>query len=481
MSLVPKKFISRYSPGYLKTLAYMLQSSEYDVFDYLKWLSRVRDFRTVAHRKDLDKTAKARLILATLRTMAFAGAVLYAWLAYLAVGQGLLIGVAGSLAVFLIWPWLIAYLIIIPLYIGELLIQRPQVKKMTAQAREIFKQHPGKIIAVAGSYGKTTMKENLRTVLEQKFNVTSTPGNINTVIGISRFARKLTGKEDAVIIEFGEYRPGDIGEFCNLVHPKIGIITGVNEAHLEKFKTLETTADNIFTLLDYLGDNPVYINGENEIAAARGKDLPLYSRKGLKDWKVSKVSTGLDGTSFTATKDKTTIKAKTKLLGRHQIGPLLAAADVAHELGMSPKQIEKGIQSIEPYPGRLEPQKRPGNVVVLNDSYNGNPDGVRSVIEFLKEIEAKRRIYVTPGLVEMGPRTEEVHTEIGRQLAEGIDVVVLMNNSVTPYITAGLEEYKFNGKLKTVDDPVKFYNSLDQFTKAGDVVLIQNDWPDNYA
>jgi len=87
---------------------------------------------------------------------------------------------------------------------------------------------------------------------------------------------------------------------------------------------------------------------------------------------------------------------------------------------------------------------------------------------------------VTPGLVEQGSKTQEVHEEIGARIASSVDVVVLMQNSVTEYIKAGLKKRNFKGKLLEVSDPLQFYTNLDQFVAAGDIVLMQNDWTDNY-
>jgi UDP-N-acetylmuramyl pentapeptide synthase len=99
----------------------------------------------------------------------------------------------------------------------------------------------------------------------------------------------------------------------------------------------------------------------------------------------------------------------------------------------------------------------------------------------LAEVPATRRLYVTPGLVEQGSQTAAVHEAIGRHIAAVADVVVLMQNSTTPFIQKGLEAGNFSGSLTIAPDPVKFYTHLDQFVAAGDVVLLQNDWTDNYA
>jgi len=123
-----------------------------------------------------------------------------------------------------------------------------------------------------------------------------------------------------------------------------------------------------------------------------------------------------------------------------------------------------------------------GGAVVIDDTYNGNLDGFRAGIELLGELPAKRKIYVTPGLVEQGSATEENHREIGRLLAHArFDKIVLMQNSVTNIIADELERKNYQGEIFLVDDPLSFYRNLDKFVAFGDVVLMQNDWTDNYA
>ena len=99
----------------------------------------------------------------------------------------------------------------------------------------------------------------------------------------------------------------------------------------------------------------------------------------------------------------------------------------------------------------------------------------------LKGLDAKRRIYVTPGLVEQGDKNREIHEQIGLQIAKVADVVVLMQNSVTDYICNGLKNGKYKGQLIIIDDPLEFYTNLDHFVVKGDIVLMQNDWTDNFA
>ncbi len=322
-------------------------------------------------------------------------------------------------------------------------------------------------------------------MLAEGKKVAAPPENHNTLLGISGFIKALEGDEEILIFELGEYHKGDIKEMCKLVRPEIGVITGVNEAHLEKFESLETTASTIFELKEWLGGRPLYVNGESALArgSASSKNI-IYTRNGTENLKIENAKSDLAGTSFTVKVEPSQecFGFRSKLLGLHHIGPLCAAIHIAWSLGITMEDIQKGVAKTKPFDHRLAPRALSGGVTLLDDSYNGNPDGVKAVIEFLASLTGRRRFYITPGLVEMGSRTEAVHREIGKNLAKAeIEKVVLIKNSVTPFIEKGLQETGYKGEVIWFEDSLKMLAALPHLTVENDVVLLQNDWPDQYC
>lgn len=474
-----RRFFSRYRPRYIRSLVYMLQASEYDVREYLSWLGRVDDFSSVEKRKHLEKTPKALALLALSWFTLAAWIIVVLWGAHAA---GNSVAFAGGAILIALSPLYLPYLILIPLFVIKG-IQRPVEIFIIARARKTLAKQAAVKIAIAGSFGKTTMREILKTVLSEGKKIAAPAGNLNTPLGISAFVKTLAGDEEILIFELGEYYPGDVRALCELVRPDIGVITGVNEAHLQKFGTLERTAATIFELADYLGGLPVYVNSESAPApqAARAEHV-LYSRAGVGGARVESPKTSLDGLSFALVSDDSRLELSSSLLGLHQIGPLAVAAIIAERLGLSPEQIKTGIAKTKPFDHRLAPSTDASGVTTIDDSYNGNPDGVRAAIEFLSALSGHRRWYVTPGLVETGARTEEVHREIGSELARaGIEKVVLVRNSVTPFIERGLKESGYGGEVLWFEEATQAFAALPSLTAAGDVVLLQNDWPDQYA
>lgn len=474
--------LSRYSFSYPRTIVYMLQSTEYQPRPYLAWYWRTHDFAAVMRRRDLALTKPAKLLLMGI----FVGMALHAMVGVAAVAFGWYahhpwLAIAGVCFI-LLYPFLWAHLIVVPLLLGRWLIIIPKQRKLIRDSEIIFANHPATKVAIAGSYGKTTMKELLFVVLSEGKKVAATPANKNVAISHAYFARRLHGDEDILLIEYGEGAPGDVTQFATTTHPTIGIITGLAPAHLDRYKTVQAAGEDIFSLASYLHDKQVYVSGENDLLRNFIKpNHHVYSQASVLDWRISDITVGLDGVRFTMRRSKETMHLASKLLGRHQVAPLALVAALARELGLSKLQIETGVAKTQPYEHRMQPRTI-GGAWIIDDTYNGNIEGVRVGLTLLKELSADRRkIYVTPGLVDQGAETESVHVSMGQLIADAApDIVVLMKNSVTAHILEGLNDRQFKGEVKIADDPLRFYTNLDQFVASGDVVLLQNDWTDNY-
>jgi UDP-N-acetylmuramoyl-tripeptide--D-alanyl-D-alanine ligase len=461
----------------------MLQSTEYQVWPYLRWFWRTQDFSKVERRRQLIPTRPAHLLLLLLRVgmvlqIIIGALMLYWWLRY-----GLVAGWEFGLALLLSYPVVWAHAAVVPLVLGRIFVEKPLTAKRSVAAQIIFRNHSGLKIAVAGSYGKTSMKELLRTVLGEGKTVAATPANKNVALSHAAFARSLTGHEDILIIEYGEGAPGDVARFAQVTHPTHAVITGVAPAHLDHYKTIEAAGKDIFSVAPYVADKThIYVNGESPAAAPfMEPDFVPYDQEGTLGWAVSKVKVGVEGTSFTIKKDKETMRLTSGLLGRHQVGPLVLAAALGKAFGMSDGEVLAGIAKTQPFEHRMQPYQLNG-AWIIDDTYNGNLEGIRAGTQLLGELPATEKIYVTPGLVDQGHDTEAIHKEIGQLIAGAKpNVVILMRNSVTASIQQGLAAAGFSGDMVVEDDPLQFYMNLGHFVATGDLVMLQNDWPDNYA
>ncbi len=470
-----------FTPKFTETAVYMLQTCEYQAIPYLKWLWSTNDFRKVMYRRTLNKTRKARMLLTFMRagiilqTLVAVGLIVYAS----DNDAGELYIIAGSLVMISSVLW--ANLLVVPILVARYLVVKPQSAILVWKTRNILTNHPGVKIAVAGSYGKTTVKEILLTVLSEGRNVAATPANKNVAISHAKFAQGLKGDEDVIIIEYGEGKPGDVIKFARATKPNIGVITGLAPAHLDRYKTLKATGGDIFSLADYLSDNVVYVNGDSSsLNGFIKKSHIVYDASGLDGWKVGNVKSDIEGLNFTLKKGTTSLNIKSHLVGQHQLGALSLAAVIAHKLGLSKAEIEKGAAKTKPFEHRMKPISVSGGWLI-DDSYNGNIEGIKAGLELLKELSAMRKVYITPGLVDQGIDSPAIHKTLGRLIAKANpDVVVLIKHTVTDDILQGIKDGEYKGQVRIEDDPLDFYTNINHFIAKGDLVLMQNDWPDNY-
>ncbi|MGH7142050.1 MAG: Mur ligase family protein [Candidatus Saccharimonadales bacterium] len=471
-----------YKPRYVTTLVYMLQSTDYHAWAYLKWFWRTQDFSKVEHRRQLQQTMVARLLLIVLWSGMAVQVLTGLFLIYLWEWRGLTGGWAFGLALIISYPVIWAHLAVVPLVLGRLLIAKPRERWLVIHTEKTLALHKGTKIAIAGSYGKTSMKELLLTVLSEGKKIAATPANKNVPLSHAEFAKSLKGDEDIILIEYGEGAPGDVARFAKTTHPTQAIITGVSAAHLDRYRTIEKAGADIFSLTKYVKTNQVFVNGESPDAEPFIEaGFNRYDQNGALGWKVSVAKVDIAGLSFTLSKGQQKLNLKSSLLGSHNIGPLSLAATLAHQLGLTNQEIINGVGKAKPFEHRMQPYQL-NDAWIIDDTYNGNLEGIRAGTILLNQLPAKRKLYITPGLVDQGQLTSQIHEKMGELIAaSGAQIVVLMKHSVTDFIKEGLTKSGFQGELIIEPDPLNFYNNLSHFVAAGDLVLMQNDWPDNYV
>lgn len=453
----------------------MLQQVEYDPNKFIEWIFRLPNLSKVAHRKSLVWTEKVKALVLLGYFLSFSfilgslmAAIFYNYIIYLAslivLPAFLIIGL--YFVVFLAWHF----------------IEKPKRVYEINQAEKVFSEHEGTKIAIAGSYGKTTMKEILYSVLSPDKKVAKTPGNKNVAISHARWSKKLTGKEDVLLIEYGEGKPGDIINFAKNTHPNVGVITGLSPNHLDKYKTVNSVANDLLSLSNYIEKSNFFINGDDHALVALSESKSeLYSSKKVLDWEISDIKTSIDGVVFKMKKRGKELRINSALLGAHQIGPIsFAAALAVDKFGLTKTQVERNIRQIKAYKHRMKPSYVNG-AWIIDDTYNGSLGGFRAGLALLADLTAKRKIYVTPGLVDQGSKTKEVHEEIGKLIAtSNPDKLVLFDNSVAEIIKQSAINNGYSNEIEVVDDPLNFYMNLMHYIAKGDVVLMQNDWTDNY-
>ena len=476
-----KAFLSMYRLKFFTTIVYMLQSSEYDEIKYLRWFWSTQDFNKVSRRGFLKKTRSAKVLLNVLYLLAALIIITGIFCIVKWHSNKFLGGDCFGIALIIGYPIIIGNLVVLPLMLGRLLFINPSNNQKILKSEKIFAAFKGEKIAIVGSYGKTSMKELLMTILGDNLKVAATPGNKNVAISHANFAFKLSGDEDILIIEFGEGQPKDVELFSRITHPSRAIITGLAPAHLDRYKTLQAAGDDIFSVANFVDPSKIYVNSESsETENFIRPKFNKYNKNGVNGWTVDNIKTSIKGTTFDVKKGKVKLSLSTGLIGEHHIGGLVLATSLALELGLSEEQVVAGVARTIPYEHRMQPYELNG-AWVIDDTYNGNIEGIRVGCELLSKLDANRKIYVTPGLVDQGNDTKVIHEKLGSYIAKSdADTVVLMKNSVTEYIKHGLKVNGYKKKIIVESDPLKFYMNLSHFIASGDLILMQNDWPDQY-
>ena len=358
-------------------------------------------------------------------------------------------------------------------------------------AKAILRSNPDMtIIGVTGSYGKTSVKFFLQTLLQQKYSVLVTPESYNTPMGVVITIRKFMKPSHQIFIcEMGARYVGEIREICDLVHPHHGIITSIGPQHLDTFGGIENVKKTKFELADALPEGGMlFLNGDNEYIADYleqhgGYDnVTFYHSEGsgegyvARDIKVSNL-----GTEFTViAPDGETETYQMKLIGAHNVINVMGAIAVANRFGIALKDLRIPVRRLRPVQHRME-MKENGNVTIIDDAFNSNPIGSKAAVETLALFDGTR-ILITPGMVELGEEEAEYNRKFGTYAADCCDWILLVGAKHTEPIREGILSKGFPEKKCLVFDKVE--DAIDYAYKIKGqghrYILLENDLPDNY-
>lgn len=356
------------------------------------------------------------------------------------------------------------------------------------KAKHKLKEIPGlKVVGITGSYGKTSTKYIVNTILSQKYNTLMTPESYNTTMGVVRtINEKLTSMHQLFVCEMGAKYVGDIKEITDIVNPTYGLVTAIGPQHLDTFKNLDNVRKTKLELVDSLPDDEgiAFLNWEDE--NIRNSRITKKSVKfGLTheaDYYAENIEITERGSSFDVViPGKESIRIKTKLLGNLNILNIVGAVAIADKLGLTADEIKMGAKYIRPVPHRLELKQNPNGSIIIDDAYNSNTKGAKMALEVLKSFEHKKRILITPGIVDLGDKAVEINQELGRNAADSADFIILVGAQQTVPIYNGIREKGYPDSniyiAKNLQDALA---KMNQIMTKDSVILLENDLPDNY-
>ncbi len=395
--------------------------------------------------------------------------------------------------------WLPFSVLLIPLWLllANLLLMPVQAalnRLFLARARRKLRKLGPLVVGITGSYGKTSTKNFCEAILARRFNVLATPESFNTLLGVSRaINEELVRRVEVFLVEMGAYRVGEIRPTAALVRPTVGLVTTIGLQHLERFGSPEAIEQAKGELLDELAPDGVAILNRAEDASQRlakrvksGKVL-WFSVSDESDPEVllraEKVEQTREGLRFALVdRDGNRAPVESRLLGRHNVGNMVAAGAIALHLGMKLADIARALGGLEAPPHRLELRHGVGGSTVIDNSYSSNPVGAHGSLQVLADVEARWRILVTPGMVELGEQRARENERFGAAAAEVCDHVILVGRDVASEVRRGILGAGFDaGRLHEIEGLGEVGQVLVRLgVDSRDVVLFENDLPDLY-
>ena len=391
-----------------------------------------------------------------------------------------------------VWNLLFLWPLFLPLVVALAGLLAWPIEKAISElyfrdARRKLLSIPGLIrIGITGSYGKTSTKFLLRDILSVKYSVLATPSSFNTTMGVTRVIREqLTGSHQVFIAEMGARHVGDIRELVELVRPTMGLITSVGPQHLDTFGTIERVRDTKYELIDGLPqDGTAIFARDGAICEELYARCPLEKKYMPGDLiAASDVEVGPWGSRFTLEDTQTgeKVACQTRLLGEHAIANLLLCCTAARCLGLTLEEIAQGVARCQPVEHRLQLLDGGAGVTIIDDAFNANPVGAKAALRVLGGFPG-RRIIITPGMVELGGEEDAFNAAFGEQMAACVDEAILVGRRhVQPIVNGLLRAHFPQEHIHVVGSLEESTKVLHGMMKPGDVVLYENDLPDNYS
>jgi UDP-N-acetylmuramoyl-tripeptide--D-alanyl-D-alanine ligase len=351
------------------------------------------------------------------------------------------------------------------------------VKDVLKALQDLANQHRKnvgvKIIGITGTNGKTTTKELIASVLQEKYKVHFTKGNLNNHIGVPLTLLQLTSEHQLAIIEMGANHPGEIKTLCEIAEPDFGIITNVGKAHLEGFGSFEGVKQTKAELYDYISANGkgIFINNDNESLKEMAKSAKIHEDKqvaySLKANDDLTMVTGMISSSDPflnmQCQTGTVFDINTHLVGAYNAENILAAVTIGHFFGLKNTQIKHGIETYKPLNNRSQFIDSGKNKLIV-DAYNANPTSMLAAINNFAEMQSNNKMLILGDMFELGNQSEIEHQNI---------VNVLEEKKFHNVLLVGTAFMNTNNNFKTFNDVDDLTTYISNNCPANNIILIK--------
>jgi UDP-N-acetylmuramoyl-tripeptide--D-alanyl-D-alanine ligase len=346
------------------------------------------------------------------------------------------------------------------------------LQQLSRAARNRWK---GTVIGVTGSAGKTTTKDTIASLVATEFRTGKTVGNFNNHLGVPLSILRLPDECKVAVLEMGMNHAEEIRSLAKIAKPAIGVVTNVGWAHTENFPTgIEGVACAKRELIEELpADGIAVLNADDTYVREFGKVHPgrsiLFGFSEGAEVRAENFEPYEGGARFRSLG----VDFHSPLAGRHGVSSVLAAIAVCRALGIAPERLRGAVQTLAPGKMRGERFERNG-VAIINDCYNANPEAMRSMLELLHGVPARRRIAVLGEMLELGHEAETLHRSIGRFAAEqGIHAVIGIRGAARFLVDEARKSGMSDSAAIFFNTPEEAGEFVQGYLEPGDAVLFK--------
>ena len=336
-----------------------------------------------------------------------------------------------------------------------------------------------RVIGITGSVGKSTTKELIASVLEQRFSTLKNPGNLNNEIGLPLTILGLSEGHQQAVLEMGFYVPGEIEFLCEIARPHVGVVTNIGTVHAERAGSQEAIAQGKSELIQALPAAPegiAILNYDDprvrDMADKTDARVLFYGLDPKADlWADQVEGLGLDGIHFRLHYRQEVLYLKVPLIGRHSVHTALRAAAVGIAEGMSWQEIINGLRAGHTQL-RLAAVRAQSGALLLDDTYNASPQSMLAALNLLDEMNG-RKIAVLGDMLELGRYEWQGHEMVGRRAAEIVDQLVTLGERGRMIAAAACRVGFSPDKVTELNDSEQAINYLMENLQSNDVVLVK--------
>jgi UDP-N-acetylmuramoyl-tripeptide--D-alanyl-D-alanine ligase len=358
--------------------------------------------------------------------------------------------------------------------IGPQLVVPNTLEALQALATSARQSWGKTVVAITGSAGKTSTKENVAALLAATLPTSKTIGNFNNHIGLPLSVLRINEASQVSVLEMGMNHLGEIARLCEIARPDIGVVTNVGYAHVEHFSGIDGIAAAKRELIESLPSSGVAIlNADDARVAAFASHTSARSETfGLSEGaktRATNISFNLDGASFEIESQP----FHSKVPGRIGVLNISAGVAVARLWGVPLRQLSEAAHSIELPKMRTEKIEHQG-MTIWNDCYNSNPDAAKAMLDLLRDTAPGRRIAVLGEMRELGHWAEPLHAELGSYAAEsGVSVLLGIRGAARFAIESAMKAGLSARAACFFENPTEAGDALKQIATAGDTILFK--------